>query len=745
MNKLTLLLLSAIFCLAAHKEIAVSVSVPDREAMLRTVDAGLMLDDYNRETGIVRGVIDEGDLPTLRALGYPVEILPETDARRLADTAKEPSGYPLHWEYLNYMDSIANTHPVIAKLDTFGYSVDGLPLLMMKLSNRVAWDETEPEFCYISTMHGDEPVGFIFLMWFIDSLVSNYGSDPRITRIIDSCEIFINPLLNPDGYIDKKRRNTNNVDLNRDYPVPDGVIGQDIDYAIEPETEAVMDWFPQHNISYTINFHGGALVANYPWDYTPARSPDDSLYKFIAINYSSRNPPMYASPFFDNGITNGYDWYEVDGSTQDWTYWTNGDLHLTVELYNTKTPSYSSLPTIWESNYDAFLAAIEVTLNHGVHGIVTDSTTGESLGVLISLDDPDKDAFSDPVNGYYHRILLPGSYNLTFSKHGYHSKTLPVTIPDTGLVRLDVQLSQRKLGYVYQSDFEADDGGLSTDTFDFNQDWEYGVPSAGIIGAHSGEKLWGTQLAGQYRSSSQSRLILEDIVLPNIDSLTLSFWQWFSFEEPTYTRGDSIWYDGGNVKLWTTSGDSVILTLDPDYDTTLNAGNLFIANQRGYAGPSGGKWWHEVTADLTPWRGQTVTISWDFGSDNSAQAAGWHIDDIAIFYADTTMSIVNSHHRLPEATNITISPNPFNSVVTILLVGATHTSPLPSNIEIYDINGRNVANIPLQVVHERPVGQFTNRPYKITWQPDDDTPSGVYLVRAKIEDEQLTKKIVYLR
>ncbi len=427
-------------CFAQTAELDVVVIIPDRSALSELVAAGLGIDNYIHSTGEVYGVILESNLPALEALGYPMRILPETDARVLASERKEPSGYPTHAAYVNFMVQVANDHPSIASLDTIGWSVNGRPLLMMKISDNVSANECEPEFCYISTMHGDEPVGFVFLMWFIDSLTDRYATNSRIKRLVDSCEIFINPLMNPDGYVSMTRNNANGTDLNRNFPVPDGTIGDDGIYTTRTETNAIINWAQQHYASYTINFHGGALVVNYPWDYDSTKAPDDSLFKFISINYSRRNPPMYASSTFPYGITNGYDWYEANGTLQDWTYWACGDLHLTVELENTKTPTFDTLPSLWANNYDAFLAAIEVTLNHGVTGIVTDSLTGAPLGATITFTVPNKTVRADPSNGCYHRILLPGNYSATFSHTGYQSKTITITVPDSGLTHRDVQL-----------------------------------------------------------------------------------------------------------------------------------------------------------------------------------------------------------------------------------------------------------------------------------------------------------------
>jgi len=112
---------------------------------------------------------------------------------------------------------------------------------------------------------------------------------------------------------------------------------------------------------------------------------------------------------------------------------------------------------------------------------------------------------------------------------------------------------------------------------------------------------------------------------------------------------------------------------------------------------------------------------------------------------------VNVHEiAKPEHYDISIHPNPFNSAVTISLsvIPAT-SSVIPGStrnpeIEIFDINGRMVAEIPANGSESaKPLS--TNASGACRWQPDESLGSGVYLVRAKIGDESVTKRIVYLK
>src|SRR3989338_2459369 len=229
----------------------------------------------------------------------------------------------------------------------------------MKISDNVNSDEVEPEFKYISSMHGDEITGRELTIKLIEDLAAKYATDSEIRELIDSTEIFIMPSMNPDGSENEVRSNDNGRDLNRNFP---DVSSQDAnsDAGREIETQAIMKWQAQRNFALSANFHGGAVVVNYPWDSKMERHPLDALLQDISLKYADLNSEMRTSGEFSRGITNGADWYVVRGGMQDWSYVYHNDLQVTIELSDMKWPDYSDIPGFYERNKDSMLEFMKV-------------------------------------------------------------------------------------------------------------------------------------------------------------------------------------------------------------------------------------------------------------------------------------------------------------------------------------------------------------------------------------------------
>lgn len=272
---------------------------------------------------------------------------------------KAASTYPAPEEIEKELKAMTSKFPEISKLFSIGKSTKGKNLWVVKLSTNVNVDDDRPEFKYIANMHGDEIVGRELMVKLIRDLVTGYGKDPQITNLLDRVQIYIMPSMNPDGAAASRRGNGKNVDLNRDFPDFSTSDNRETLEGRQPETIAVMKWQKERKFVLSANFHGGAEVVNYPWDTSAAKMPNEEYVKELSLEYAGLAPYIATSTAFENGITNGYDWYEVNGGMQDWSIYYRKDLQITVEVSNDKWPAYSRVDYFYEQNKPALLKYIE--------------------------------------------------------------------------------------------------------------------------------------------------------------------------------------------------------------------------------------------------------------------------------------------------------------------------------------------------------------------------------------------------
>ncbi len=406
---------------------------------------------------------NDAQFKIFRNLNYSIEILPHPSSlyyHEMADSYSKMQSwdkYPTYQAYLAMMRQFETSFPHLCKLDTLGYSVQGRQILGVKISDNINLDEDEPEFLYTSTMHGDETVGYVLLLRLIDYLLNNYGlktpEGQRVTSLVNNLEIWINPLANPDGSYWQggdttlnfaRRNNANNIDLNRNFP--DRITNpNNTTIGKQPETKVMMEFAAKRNFVLSANFHGGAQVVNYPWDNgaasgTYSASPDDAWFIYVSRKYASPNPDIMTGGF-TNGITNGCKWYVINGGRQDWIYYWHGSRETTIELWNTKNPAGSVLPQRWTNNKESLLAYMEEA-SKGIRGIITDFHTGMPIRAKIDVAGfSNVPVFSDSIVGNFHRLLLPGTYNLIISSDGFYKDTLyNINVTDTGATRLNVKL-----------------------------------------------------------------------------------------------------------------------------------------------------------------------------------------------------------------------------------------------------------------------------------------------------------------
>jgi carboxypeptidase D len=334
------------------------------------------------------------------------------------------------------LEQTATRFPEITYLEPGGLSVQGRELWLMKISAHAQRNDQRPKILLIANMHGDETVGRELMLYLIRMLTQGYQHDERITRLVNAAQIFIMPSMNPDGFELGQRYNARDVDLNRNFPdfVSDP---HDTPANRAPETQAIMALHASHHFIMALNFHGGEVCFNVPWDTKSnarksERFGDDGLLRNIGRQYADLNATMRVnhSGSFDHGLTYGYEWYRVKGGMQDWSIFYRESTHATVELSHVKWPSAAHLPRLWDENREGIIRYMEQALV-GMHLHVVDRSGATLHQVNVRSSGHDRSSGNERTihyaSGVVHRPSLTQMQTLEISAPGYKSETLNIS------------------------------------------------------------------------------------------------------------------------------------------------------------------------------------------------------------------------------------------------------------------------------------------------------------------------------
>jgi hypothetical protein len=430
--------------------VRVEIAIQSRADLESLTEAGYDVAGVNGNRVLLYADADE--LAVLRAANWNLKILP---------TAPVPQ---ILGEYNNYsnmtatLDDYATNFPSVCRKTSLGKSVQGRELWAMKITSNPDLKQDKPEVKFVFAIHGNEYEATEVSLFFIDSLLKGYATnDARIVNLVNNLEIWIVPLMNPDGREMRpaSRYNARGYDLNRSFPTRQSILlssrlyGASLATNVPPEVLHIMSWTESHNFSLAANLHTGVRLVCYPYGdgdgignvNTP--TPDDAVVRSLALTYATNNPQIHTNsdPHYPNGVVNASEWFVAAGCIDDWGYRYDGCLDMCMEL----TPSFSDAPiftpaALWSQNRESLLAYAEMALK-GVQGVIRDARTGTPVYGAIRVEGIHHTTFSDREVGDFHRILLPGTYNLWFYAPGYTPQTISGVVVRAGnATRLDVSL-----------------------------------------------------------------------------------------------------------------------------------------------------------------------------------------------------------------------------------------------------------------------------------------------------------------
>ncbi|MER7003034.1 M14 family metallopeptidase [Dactylosporangium sp. NPDC000555] len=292
----------------------------------------------------------------IQRLGYRV-IRAQTEGFPAAD-----AGYHDYAEMMAELDRAAKAHPTIMRKLSLGKSYEGRDMPLIKISDNVTEDEDEPEVLYGAHQHAREHLTVEMALYLVRLFTEQYGKDPRITRLVNSREIWIVPDMNPDGgeydivggQYHNWRKNRQpagdgyrGVDLNRNWGYKFGCCQGSSPVASSetyhgprafsaPETQRLRDFVLSRRVGgvqqirAAIDFHTYSELVLWPYGYTERPSApglgQDQQRTFATLGGILAKSNGY-TPEQSSSL------YITDGSIIDWLWATQGVWAFTFEMY----------------------------------------------------------------------------------------------------------------------------------------------------------------------------------------------------------------------------------------------------------------------------------------------------------------------------------------------------------------------------------------------------------------------------
>lgn len=258
-------------------------------------------------------------------------------------------------------EQMAADHPRITKLVSIGKTVNGQDIIAVKVSKNAdrLKDGKRPSVLYMGAQHAREWITPEMNRRLLDHVLDGYGRDRRITKLVETTELWFVPVANPDGYdytfepgqrLWRKNLRDNNgdgvittadgVDLNRNFatkwgydnegssPSPSSQTYRGTSPGSEPESQVLQSFVGRVGFEFLVNYHSAAELLLYGTGWQVATpTPDDLIYEAMAGD--DENP---AVPGYDPDIS--AELYTTNGDT---------DTHMT-EVYGTLgfTPEMST-------------------------------------------------------------------------------------------------------------------------------------------------------------------------------------------------------------------------------------------------------------------------------------------------------------------------------------------------------------------------------------------------------------------
>jgi len=659
----------------------------------------LNLDAVNEGLGDrVEIVADQATIDKLVQSGVQHQVIRQLSNRYVPD-------YQSYEEVNLAMNAYHSYFPEITEVVQIGVSTNyHYPIYGMKISDNPTEREDETVVWIDGVHHAREPMGMMSCLVLMENLLNNFILDTNVARLVNELEIWIVPILNPDGYkyfIEEtadspwwrknQRDNNENGDFDFDY---DGVdLNRNYDSAWETSTSGSSlpySWVykgpyrfsesevvaKKQLIEYLrpiagITYHSYGEIIYYKSGINGHTTSETALIDDFAQQMAVRLPQQDGTGTY----TTGASWEEAPMSYY-WAYEKAGVFEMLVETGVEFVPEFTTAQQVAADNLGGAMYVLERSFEGpGIRGHVTsnlDDTPIVAQVKIVEYWDPGMSPrLTEAEFGRFNRFTSQGSFTLEIQADGYSGDTLTNVVVDSVWTNIEIGLDPLVMVNLIGAGIDDDSNGLSQGN------------SNNLI--NQGEQV---ELDISLTNSGS--------LLSNPVTITLSS------DDPYITLLDS---------------SHSLISLDPEEELTVMAALAFavfpdypISQQ----------------AELTMTIADDISVPWSTELTFPVYESTVAVDSDICCIIPVEFALHPNY------------PNPFNPTTTI-----KYDLPVNANVNlsIFNLHGRMVNNL---VSKDQHAGT-----HSIIWDATDATgnavTSGVYFYRLQAGNFQKTGKMVLLK
>ncbi|KAM4746997.1 carboxypeptidase A2-like [Rhinophrynus dorsalis] len=299
----------------------------------------------------------------------------ETNQRQMrnSDTFNYGAYYNLDILYQAISSIVLDYSSLISKMQ-IGTSYEGRPIYVLKFSTG---GSGRPAIWVDAGIHSREWITQASALWMAHKMASDYGKDASVTSLLNSHDVYLLIVTNPDGYayshsndrMWRKTRSINSgsrcvgVDPNRNWNAGFGGPGASADPCSdsyrgpsaesEVEVKAIANFIRGHgNFKGFVSIHSYSQLLLFPYGYKCTNPADFAELNSVGNTAANALSSLYGTRYTVGTICSTI--YQASGGSIDWTYDIGIKYSFAFELrdtgrYGFLLPTSQILPTAQET------------------------------------------------------------------------------------------------------------------------------------------------------------------------------------------------------------------------------------------------------------------------------------------------------------------------------------------------------------------------------------------------------------